>query len=52
MSFSNITGTMKTACDLCTSMGGEVALALVCIELEELNGRQKIDAPLCTLIQY
>ncbi|XP_045602261.1 adenine phosphoribosyltransferase [Procambarus clarkii] len=45
-------GTMKAACDLVTSMGGDVSLCLVCIELVNLKGREKIDKPCEAVVKF
>lgn len=45
-------GTMKAACDMVTSMGGKVALCLVCIELMDLKGREKVKHPCETIVTF
>lgn len=45
-------GSMKAACDLMTSMGGKVALCLICIELVGLKGRDKLQHPCETLVKF
>lgn len=45
-------GSMKAASDLMTSMGAQVALCLVCIELVDLKGREKIDHPFDTILKF
>uniref|UniRef100_A0A0P4VTL8 Adenine phosphoribosyltransferase n=1 Tax=Scylla olivacea TaxID=85551 RepID=A0A0P4VTL8_SCYOL len=45
-------GSMKAACELVTSMGGEVTLCLVCIELVDLKGRNKVEHPVDTILKF
>lgn len=45
-------GTMKAACDIVTSMGGKVALCLVCIELVDIKGREKLKYPCETIVAF
>ncbi|XP_066985433.1 uncharacterized protein Aprt [Macrobrachium rosenbergii] len=45
-------GTMSAAHELVSSMGGKVALCLVVIELTELKGSEKVNAPLETILKY
>lgn len=43
---------MKAACDLMTSMGAKVTLCLVCIELVDLKGQEKISYPFDTILKF
>jgi adenine phosphoribosyltransferase len=45
-------GTMQAAIDLVRRQGGEVAAVACIIELAFLNGRQRIDAPLTSMVVY
>ena len=45
-------GTMQAAIDLVRRQGGEVAAAACIIELSFLNGRQRIDVPLTSMVVY
>ena len=45
-------GTMQAAIDLVRRQGGDVAGAACIIELGFLNGRQRIDAPLTSMVVY
>jgi adenine phosphoribosyltransferase len=45
-------GTMKACCDLVTQLGGTIAGIAVLIELAGLNGRNKLCAPVHSVIQY
>jgi adenine phosphoribosyltransferase len=45
-------GTMQAAIDLVRRQGGEVAGAACIIELAFLNGRQRIDVPLTSMVVY
>lgn len=45
-------GSMKAACDLVTSIGGTVSLCLVCIELEDLKGRETLDKPFKAIVKF
>ncbi|KAG0712122.1 Adenine phosphoribosyltransferase [Chionoecetes opilio] len=45
-------GSMKAACDLVTSMGATVSLCLVCIELGDLKGKEKLRHPFDTIVKY
>ena len=45
-------GSMKAACDLMTSMGTKVILCLVCIELVDLKGRDKMGHPVDTILKF
>ncbi|XP_071526386.1 adenine phosphoribosyltransferase-like [Panulirus ornatus] len=45
-------GTMKAACDLVKAMTGSVALCLVCIELEGLKGRNKLEDPCESVVRF
>jgi len=45
-------GTMRAAIDLVTGQGGEVVGAACIIELEFLDGRQKLDVPFTSLVAY
>ncbi|KAF2358127.1 Adenine phosphoribosyl transferase [Trinorchestia longiramus] len=44
-------GTLKAANDLVTSVGGNVGLNLICIELKELGGRSKVSSPAVSVLQ-
>jgi adenine phosphoribosyltransferase len=43
---------MSAAVNLLQKMGAKVALCLVVIELKGLRGREKLDAPLESLLEY
>lgn len=45
-------GTMRAATELFRQVGGEVAAAACIIELTFLNGRDKLDVPVTSLISY
>ena len=45
-------GTMKACCDLVTQLGGTIAGIAVLIELSGLTGRDKLCAPVHSVIQY
>lgn len=45
-------GSMKAAINLIQAAGGSVALCLVVMELEELQGRQAFSAPLFSLLTF
>jgi len=45
-------GTMKACCDLVNQLGGTIAGIAVLIELTGLNGREKLCAPVHSVIQY
>uniref|UniRef100_G3MT82 adenine phosphoribosyltransferase n=1 Tax=Amblyomma maculatum TaxID=34609 RepID=G3MT82_AMBMU len=45
-------GSLKAAISLIRAAGGNVALGLVIVELEELQGRQKLDVPICSLLSF
>lgn len=45
-------GTMEAAIGLCRKVGGEVVGAACIIELTFLNGREKFDVPITTLVSY
>ncbi|XP_037075656.1 adenine phosphoribosyltransferase-like isoform X2 [Pollicipes pollicipes] len=45
-------GTMAAACQLVSDVGASVVSCLVVIELRELRGRDKIAAPVHTVLQY
>lgn len=44
-------GTMRATGDLVRKIGGEVALGLCVIELDELGGRKKLDFPFAQLVK-
>lgn len=43
---------MKAASELVKEMGGVVALCLVCIELADLKGRDKLKDPCESIVKY
>ena len=45
-------GTMAAACDLICQRGGEVVCGACIIELNFLKGRERLDVPVETLVQY
>jgi adenine phosphoribosyltransferase len=45
-------GTMKACCDLVEQLGGEVAGAVVLIELKGLGGCEKVGKPVHAVIEY
>ncbi|MDP6782423.1 MAG: phosphoribosyltransferase family protein, partial [Dehalococcoidia bacterium] len=45
-------GTAKAAIELIRSLGGEVTGAQFLIELDSLNGRNKLDIPVHSVIHY
>ena len=45
-------GTMAAACDLIRQRGGEVVCGACIIELNFLKGRERLDVPVETLVQY
>ncbi|PCI38655.1 MAG: adenine phosphoribosyltransferase [Rhodospirillaceae bacterium] len=45
-------GTLKASIDLCKKVGGNVVGAATIIELNFLNGRDKLDVPFESLIDY
>lgn len=45
-------GTMGAACKLVSDMGGDVKLCLVCIELQDLKGREKVPKLCNSIVQY
>lgn len=50
--FFSLTGSMKAASELVKEMGGVVALCLVCIELVDLKGRDKLKDPCEAIVKY
>lgn len=48
----SLTGSMKAASELVKEMGGVVALCLVCIELADLKGRDKLKDPCESIVKY
>ena len=45
-------GTMQAAIRLCRMVGANVVGAAFIIELDELNGRKKLDVPVTSLLRY
>src|SRR5690348_18427416 len=45
-------GTMKACCDLVKKLGGELAGLAVLIELAGLGGREKVGAPVHSVLQF
>src|SRR5438046_1498141 len=45
-------GTMKACCDLVKKLGGELAGIAVLIELAGLGGREKVGAPVHSVLRY
>ncbi|KAK8785715.1 hypothetical protein V5799_007918 [Amblyomma americanum] len=45
-------GSLQAAVSLVRAAGGSVALCLVVVELEELQGRQKLDVPILSLLSF
>ena len=43
---------MSAACQLVSECGGSVVSCLVVIELTELGGRQKVAAPVTSLLRF
>jgi len=45
-------GTMKACCDLVKKLGGELAGIAVLIELAGLGGRERVAAPVHSVLRY
>ena len=45
-------GTMSATIDLCRKVGGEVCAGICIVELPDLQGRQKIDVPVESLLTF
>lgn len=47
-----VSGTMKAVCQMVNNVGGCVVLCLTIIELLELKGKEKLDVPFASIVQY
>lgn len=45
-------GSLDAAIKLIQKAGGEVVECLVILELEDLNGRKRLDSKVCSLLKY
>ncbi|GAB6025741.1 hypothetical protein CHUAL_011724 [Chamberlinius hualienensis] len=45
-------GTMKATCDLVKLLNGSVSLVLIVVELKDLNGKNKLKAPVESIVEF